>query len=819
MALITLNSEKRPSRKSRKILEREKATSLRTGVTVNGIEEEKKRRDGITLYFSNAVLNFAAVYGTVGCLCSGLEIRWNSFMLAVLLLVSACGLSLFYKKQWIRLSGYLISFTAILYCLQQYILTLRSGFAVISNAVMHKVEAELSLPMEREYEIYVKNEDLAVNVCLLLIGFVFLMLFNIIISEMKNYWIVLFFTFPFVGLPIYLNCRINMVYFAIYAGSIIAVFCLRTNGHYETPNEKVQNYTRQHFGQDDYEVYRAEGHASLAVIVGVFLVIGVALLGQRVLINRSKFMEKHTAPSALKAKSQEFAKKLALVGFWGMFSGDGSGGIMGGKLGQVGRVRPDFETDIYLTIYRSKGESNLYLRQFSGNTYTGNEWKEEEDDAIAYQPADEFMFFDYFTNARICHQYKNIVIENVGVYGHYPLIPYFNGSDAETKYVNGKISEFKHLSIDGVDNRFYCMSPGRISVPELKKRVADVLANTSEYSRIWDSFTKMEKRYRNTVYEYYLDVDAAQKERLLELCAQQGIYPGDEDAVEKIQVFLMENYLYTLMPGKTPKDKDFVDYFLFEQKKGYCVYFASAATLLYRSLGIPARYVCGYAAGATNFSEADVLETDGEGNEKIRLSLTDADAHAWVEVYVDGFGWWPVEVTMSDEAEDEEDDDAVSFFDLVTNLFRPENVAKVKDSVVFGLLYLGCLLAAFAAVYELLLLFRIRSRAKRFAGENSPKVHKEMFTYLCKLAGADGQHMPDNASLRERADVLRTSYGLDGKKLLLLVMAIEKESFGGYSLLGEESEEFAKTEAILESQIKERMSGGHRFAARWVRGL
>lgn len=819
MALIASEAEKRPSRKTKKILEREKKASLRTGITINGVEENGKRKDGISLYFSNAVLNFAAVYGTIGCLCSGLEIRWNPPLLAMLLLVSACVLSLFYKKQWIRLSGYLISFVAILYSLQQYILTLRSGFAVISNAVMHKVEAQLSLPMEREYEVYVKNEDLAVNVCLFLIGFVFLMLFNIIISEMKNYWIVLFFTFPFAGLPIYLNGRIHMVYFAIYVSSVLAVFCLRTNGHYETPNEKTLNYVRNHFGQDDYEIYRAEGHASLAVIAGVFLVIGAALLGERVLVNRSVFMETHEAPSALKAKTQEYAKRLALVGFWGMFSGDGSGGIMGGKLGQVGRVRPDFEPDIYLTVERSKGESNLYLRQFSGRRYTGDEWTEEGDDAIVYQPADEFMFFDFFTNARVAHQYKNIYIENVGVYGHYPLIPYFNASDAEAKYRLGKITDTKPMTIQSTDNRFYCMSPGRITVPELKKRVEEVLANTGSYSRIWDSFMRSEKRYRANVYENYLEVDAAQKERLLDLCAQHGIFPGDKDAVEKIQVFLMENYLYTLMPGKTPKDKDFVDYFLFEQKKGYCVYFASAATLLYRSLGIPARYVCGYAAGSTNFSDAEVLDVATDGTERIKVALTDADAHAWVEVYVDGFGWWPVEVTMSDEAVEEEDDDTVSFFNFVTNLFRPENVAKVRNSVIFGILYFCCLLVTFAVVYELLLFVRIRIRTKRFQGEGSPKIHKEMFSYLCRLAKADRLRLPENATLREKAELLRNGYGLDGMKLLYLVTKIEKESFGGRRLTEEEAEKFAKIQTELEKQMKERMSGFYRFRARWVKGL
>ncbi len=75
--------------------------------------------------------------------------------------------------------------------------------------------------------------------------------------------------------------------------------------------------------------------------------------------------------------------------------------------------------------------------------------------------------------------------------------------------------------------------------------------------------------------------------------------------------------------------EDFVDHFLTEGR-GYCVHFATAGTLLLRLQGIPARYVSGYAAQ---------LDQRGRGD------VQDSDAHAWVEVYIDGCGWYPVEMT------------------------------------------------------------------------------------------------------------------------------------------------------------------------------
>jgi len=86
------------------------------------------------------------------------------------------------------------------------------------------------------------------------------------------------------------------------------------------------------------------------------------------------------------------------------------------------------------------------------------------------------------------------------------------------------------------------------------------------------------------------------------------------------------NYYYNLKIKSPPADRDVVDYFLFESKEGYCVYFASAMVVMARSVGIPARLVTGYATGGWN----PITET---------FDVIGTDAHAWVEVYFEGYGW------------------------------------------------------------------------------------------------------------------------------------------------------------------------------------
>jgi transglutaminase-like putative cysteine protease len=98
----------------------------------------------------------------------------------------------------------------------------------------------------------------------------------------------------------------------------------------------------------------------------------------------------------------------------------------------------------------------------------------------------------------------------------------------------------------------------------------------------------------------------------------------------------IETYLrafeYELDIPAPPQTRDGVDYFLFDLRRGYCDYFASAMVVMCRSLGIPARYATGYASGSYDHQR---------GAWEVRAE----HAHAWVEVYFSGLGWLEFEPT------------------------------------------------------------------------------------------------------------------------------------------------------------------------------
>jgi transglutaminase-like putative cysteine protease len=101
--------------------------------------------------------------------------------------------------------------------------------------------------------------------------------------------------------------------------------------------------------------------------------------------------------------------------------------------------------------------------------------------------------------------------------------------------------------------------------------------------------------------------------------------------VQAIERYLRGHETYTLNSPVPGPGQDAVDRFLFRDHVGFCEQFASAATVLLRTLHVPARVVSGLAYG----------HQVGDGE---RL-FTAADAHAWVEVYYPGVGWVPTDPT------------------------------------------------------------------------------------------------------------------------------------------------------------------------------
>ncbi|GAC1664429.1 MAG: hypothetical protein NVS9B4_19850 [Candidatus Acidiferrum sp.] len=131
--------------------------------------------------------------------------------------------------------------------------------------------------------------------------------------------------------------------------------------------------------------------------------------------------------------------------------------------------------------------------------------------------------------------------------------------------------------------------------------------------------------YPDVLRNTYLQLPALDP-RILPLAQEITERAGNPyDKSLAIESYLRAHYAYTLnLKGKPGSDP--LAHFLFEARAGHCEYFASAMTIMLRTLGIPAREVNGFLPGEYNDLAGDYI---------VRAS----DAHSWVEVYFPDNGW------------------------------------------------------------------------------------------------------------------------------------------------------------------------------------
>lgn len=136
----------------------------------------------------------------------------------------------------------------------------------------------------------------------------------------------------------------------------------------------------------------------------------------------------------------------------------------------------------------------------------------------------------------------------------------------------------------------------------------------------------------------YLQISHSVPERVYDLTHSiTDKYSSPYEKASAIESYLKKNYKYNLNASQVPIDRDFVDYFLFDEKEGYCTYYASALAVMSRIAGVPSRYVEGY-----------LVPSVGLGNSKV--DIKNSDAHAWVEIYLDNAGWITFDPTPGNDS-------------------------------------------------------------------------------------------------------------------------------------------------------------------------
>lgn len=142
-----------------------------------------------------------------------------------------------------------------------------------------------------------------------------------------------------------------------------------------------------------------------------------------------------------------------------------------------------------------------------------------------------------------------------------------------------------------------------------------------------------------SIREKYLQLPDSLPQRVIDLAREIVKDKGnDYEKARAIESYFATNgFRYETEGVPVPEeDQDYVDQFLFETKYGYCDNFSSAMVVMLRAVGIPARWVKGFAGG-------EMVSSDGELK---TFEITNNDAHSWVEAYIPKVGWVPFEPTI-----------------------------------------------------------------------------------------------------------------------------------------------------------------------------
>lgn len=355
--------------------------------------------------------------------------------------------------------------------------------------------------------------------------------------------------------------------------------------------------------------------------MGILLTVCVCLLGNEAL----------PGSEVWKLETAEFMEQLRF----------GEDTLPEGDLRRASDWQSGTSAELIVTTTQVK---DLYLRGYVGARYVDGAWKPLARASFSGVQAgvwnwlqeQEFNSASQYAEYQLAGddmQWKNpITVENVSADRAYVYLPY----SAQIPDRNGirQIRDGGFCSSRVFGSRKYETVEYSGNLPaELLNLAEWTMDPKTEEQR---QFLQTERVYEQFVRGQYSEVDADLEQLLREVFMDDdGVPQGIYEASAKIRSVLEETVSFGNGQQTIPEGEDPIRWFLKKSRKGNASMYASAAVQAFRLYGIPARYAEGYL-----LKEQQCLDAE-EG----QIVLTGQDVHAWCEVYMDGLGWIPIDVT------------------------------------------------------------------------------------------------------------------------------------------------------------------------------
>lgn len=380
-------------------------------------------------------------------------------------------------------------------------------------------------------------------------------------------------------------------------------------------------------------------------------------------------------------------------------------GMTDGKLNKAGDLHYDGTLLFDITMEKA---TPGYFRSFVGSRFENGTWKPLSTDAMTgkYTGLDRWLaqrnFYPWLQlgglygleAARNSSSVspRSITVENVGLYSDQVYLNYEAVPDDDLLQ-QGEPTEQGFYSKGWKGLRSYTYTSYAPLYTDYGAEDLTAWAETLSGTEGFEAYQVPEAMYRSFVHDNYLTIDDAYEDIVFNTGIRSFSNSRYQDIVHGVRKYLQDNFEYSERVDLPKKGGDALVQFASSTRAGYDAHFATLAALLFRSAGVPSRYMEGYYLSPQEMGEY-------KSGKPVSLSLSDEYAHAWVEIYEDGIGWVPVEVTpgyftLEEEATSEKKDSVKKirkesprpYYDGTPLQEQPEETPPEADRQTHGWVY------------------------------------------------------------------------------------------------------------------------------------
>ena len=658
--------------------------------------------------YIDILIAFLGVIGVTYVLINSFDLPHNNIIIIHTIICSVLIFSLIFNNG--KFFKYTLLISALVYAIALYFFydTTHNGFMFVWDSVARKINYNSNINLFSYNNVYLGDKELSISIFLIFTIIIISGLISFSIIYKPNLGLLVMTIAPISVLGLYFGNIPSYFPFELLILTWIVVCGMRT-----LENESIVNKSRNQFQKkkDKYYFIVREKDRIITTNIGISLaVITIIIFVMTSIIYPPSSYKPSNKMEVVQEKLIDYFDNFTSEKFVNNLMGIGEGGVNGGRLGTIDRVKYKHETALEVTA--PWVGNDIYLKGFTGCEYTGDSWGKISDEAAfkqnlyssySYYSVDGFKInsimtsiLDYSRNEKINENYRSFIeIKNIKANNEYLYMPY-NSIDYNLGTNMGiEINRESSMKFpDGQSEYQFDYYPNLVNLDNYENVKWDIDSRIKMNSLMIPStrnnvaIYKTAKLYTDFVYDTYTILP--DNEGLNEIKNKySGRYDKTRDinlCIEEAIAAVSDGTTYDLAPGKLPEGEDFVEYFLYENKKGYCTHFASAATVILRAMGVPARYAEGYVVKKSDADNA-ISTTYGtmqrnkdrflSKNESIKelgitedeflshsiggymykgdiesvqcevktMNINDTNAHAWVEIYVDSIGWIPIDVT------------------------------------------------------------------------------------------------------------------------------------------------------------------------------